>query len=154
MWLLLTRFHSFCFLTAVSALATLLIIHRTCYLTLARLRYIGQPLCVDACVGGNVRACASLCTKGWSGDIRELVLYDVWHDMRRLTWHEIDCLAVKGEKHNEGPIFLNHSRVSQGSHTAWKCRKIFRQFSIHGTREKWKKKYNVMGNYFSILLVL
>lgn len=61
--------------------------HKTCYLTLARLRHIGQPIHEDMCVC----VCESAHGSGWFWDIKDLVLYDVWHDMRRHAWNEIVC---------------------------------------------------------------
>lgn len=38
-----------------------------------------------------MHACASVFVKGGLWDIRDLVRYDVWHDMRRHAWNEIHC---------------------------------------------------------------
>lgn len=64
-----------------------------------------EPVSVCVCLSVCwVHACASVCVKGGLWDIKDLVLYDVWHDMRRHAWNEIDCLPAEGATHTRGII--------------------------------------------------
>ncbi len=60
-------------------------------------------MCVCECITG-LHACASVCVKGGSRYIRDLVLYDVWHDMRRHAWNKIGCWPALGSACIRGPI--------------------------------------------------
>lgn len=101
----LTRFHPFSFSTALSVLATLLTLHKACYLTLARLRHIGQPLCVhvrvEVCnLGASPGVCAwvraSVCVRVCKRWIRRhLQSYSIWclclHENTCLQWDSLSC---------------------------------------------------------------
>lgn len=73
-----------------------------CYLRLGRTAHIGQPLCADVHMEVHVYvfACmplgACMCIKGGFRDIRDLVLYDVWHGMTRHAWNETDNQSSEG----------------------------------------------------------
>lgn len=101
----LTRFHPFSFSTALSVLTTLLTLHKACYLTLARLRHIGQPLCVhvrvEVCnLGASPGVCAwvraSVCVRVCKRWIRRhLQSYSIWclclHENTCLQWDSLSC---------------------------------------------------------------
>lgn len=54
---------------------------------------------------------ASVCVKGGLWDTRDLVLYDVWQDMRRHAWNEIDCHIAEGATYTRGPSPWGFSRL-------------------------------------------
>lgn len=40
------------------------------------------------------------------------MLYDVWHDMRRHAWNEIDCQPADGATYTRGPVSNAFSGVN------------------------------------------
>ncbi len=69
-----------------------------CKCVCRRAHFMGACLCA----WGGSHACASV--KGGLWDIRDLVLYDVWHDMRRHAWNEIGCQPAHGSTCTRGLI--------------------------------------------------